>query len=83
MCFHEVFQQQVQSKQTNLLSFKVATCFDSRSHHQTNYWIMSEVHQVKVHIFGIQKYLQQWENVDTIEVGIYNIIYIKTYPSVP
>jgi hypothetical protein len=25
-------------------------------------WTMFEVHQVKVHIFGIPKYLQQWEN---------------------
>jgi hypothetical protein len=36
---------------------------------------------VKVHIFGIPKCLQQCENVDTIEVDIYNIIYnIKMYP---
>ena len=38
---------------TNLLSIKVATYFDSRSHHQVNYWTMFELHQVKVHIFGI------------------------------
>jgi len=44
---------------TNLLSNKVATCFDSRSHHQANYWTMYEVRQVKVHIFGIPKCLQQ------------------------
>jgi hypothetical protein len=37
---------------------------------------MYEVHQVKVHIFGIPKCLQEWENVCTNEVGIYNIIYI-------
>jgi len=37
---------------------------------------MFEVHQVKVHIFGIQKCLQLCENVGTIEVNIYNIIYI-------
>jgi hypothetical protein len=42
---------------------------------------MFEVHQLKVHIFVIYKYLQQWEEVDIIEVDIYNIIYIKTYPS--
>jgi len=34
---------------TILLSIKVVTCFDSRSHHQANYWTMFEVHQVKVH----------------------------------
>jgi len=44
---------------------------------------MFEVHQVKVHIIGIPKYLQQWENVGTNEVDIYNIIYIKMYPYVP
>jgi len=44
---------------------------------------MFEVHQVKVHIFGTPKYLQQWENVDTIEVDIYNIVYNKRYPCVP
>ena len=37
---------------------------------------MFEVHQVKVHIFGIQKCLQQCENVGTIEVNIYSIVYI-------
>jgi len=67
---------------TNLLSIKVATCFDSRSHHQANYWTMFEVHQVKVHIFGIPKCLQQWENVGTFEVDIYSIIYIKIYSHV-
>ena len=56
---------------TNLLPIKVATCFDSRSHHQANYWTMYEVQEVKVHIFGIPKYLQQWENGGTIEVDIY------------
>ena len=30
---------------------------------------------MKVHIFGIPKCLQQCENVDKIEVDIYNIIY--------
>jgi hypothetical protein len=35
---------------------------------------MFEVRQLKVHIFGIPKYLQEWENVDTNEVDIYNII---------
>jgi len=30
--------------------------------------------------FGIPKCLQQCENVSTVEVGIYNIIYIKMYP---
>jgi len=64
------------------MSIKVVTCFDSRSHHQANYRTMFEVHQVKVHIFGIPKCLQQWKNVDTIEVDIYNIIYIKMYPCV-
>jgi hypothetical protein len=48
-----------------------------KSHHQANYWTMYEVHQVKVHIFGTPKYLQQWENVGTNEVDIYKIIYIK------
>jgi len=67
---------------TNILSIKVATCFDSSSHHQANYWTMHEVHQVKVHIFGIPKYLQQWGNVGTNEVDIYNIICIKIYPCV-
>jgi predicted DCC family thiol-disulfide oxidoreductase YuxK len=39
---------------TNLLSIiDVATCFDSQSHHQANYWTMFRVHQVKVHTFGI------------------------------
>jgi len=38
---------------------------------------MYEVHQVEGHIFGIPKYLQQWENVGTNEVDIYNIIYIN------
>ena len=61
---------------TNLLSIKVATCFDSRSHHKANYWTMFEVRQVKVHIFGIPKCLRQWENVGTNEVDIYNIIYV-------
>jgi len=40
---------------------------------------MFEVHQVKVHIFAIPKCLQQWENVGTVEVDIYNIIYIKYF----
>jgi hypothetical protein len=40
---------------------------------------MFEVHQVKVHIFGILKCLQQRENVDTVEVNIYNIIYNKMF----
>ena len=31
---------------TNLLSIKVATCFDSRSQHQANYWTMYEVHYI-------------------------------------
>jgi len=45
---------------TNLLSIiNMATCFDSQSHHQANYWTMFEVQQVKVHTFGIPKYLQQ------------------------
>jgi len=44
---------------------------------------MFEVHQVKVHIFGIPKCLQQCENVGTNEVDIYNIIYNKIYPCVP
>jgi len=44
---------------------------------------MYEVHQVKVHISGIPEYLQQWENVDTNKVDIYNVIYIKMYPRVP
>ena len=44
---------------------------------------MYEVQEVKVHIFGIPKYLQQWENVGTNEVDIYNITYIKIYPCVP
>jgi len=35
---------------TILLSIKVVTCFDSRSHHQANYWTMFEVHQVKVQV---------------------------------
>ena len=43
---------------------------------------MYEAHQAKVHIFVIPKFLQQWENVDTTEVGIYNIMYIKIYPCV-
>jgi hypothetical protein len=30
---------------TNLLSIEVATCFDSRSHHQANYWTTYEVRQ--------------------------------------
>ena len=60
---------------TDLLSIRVATCFDSGSHHQANYWTMFEVHQVKLHIFGIPKCLQQCENVGTIKVNIYNIIY--------
>jgi len=60
---------------TNLLSIiNVATCFDSRSHHQANYWTMFVVHQLKVHILGIPKCLQQWETVGTIEVGITVII---------
>jgi hypothetical protein len=38
---------------------------------------MFEIYPVEVHIFGILKCLQQWENVDTIEVDIYNLyIYI-------
>jgi hypothetical protein len=61
---------------TILLLIKVATCFDSRSH-QANCWTIYVVHQVKVHIFGIPKYLQQWEKVGTNEVNIYNILYIK------
>ena len=36
---------------TNLLPIKVATCLDSRSHHQANYWTMFEAHQVKGHIW--------------------------------
>jgi hypothetical protein len=63
----------------NLLSIKVATCFDSRSRHQASYKTMFQVHQVKVHFFGIAKYLQLWENVDTNEVYIYNITYILKY----
>jgi hypothetical protein len=43
---------------TNLLSIKVATCFDSRSHHQANYRTTFEIHQVKVQIFGIPKCLR-------------------------
>ena len=35
---------------------------------------MFKVRQVKVHIFGIPKCLQQWQNVDTDEVGITVII---------
>ena len=66
---------------TNLLSIKVATCFDSRSHHKANYWIMFEVHQVKVHIFGIQKCSQQWENVGTFshrcKQNVVNILLTK------
>ena len=42
---------------------------------------MFEVHQVKVHIFGIQKCLQQCEKVNTNKVDIYNILYIRRYPS--
>jgi len=37
---------------------------------------MFEVHQVKVHN-GVPKCLQQCENVGTVEVDIYNIIYNK------
>jgi len=35
---------------------------------------MFEVHQAKVHIFGIPKILQNYENVDTVEVGITKIL---------
>jgi hypothetical protein len=38
---------------------------------------MFEVHQVKVHISGITKCLQQWENVDKIEVDI--VMNVKIY----
>jgi len=31
---------------------------------------MFKVHQVAVHIFGIPKCLQQYENVDTNEIGV-------------
>jgi hypothetical protein len=64
---------------TILLSIKVATRFDSRSHHQANYWTMCEVQQVKVHVSGIPKCLQQWENVGTNEVDIFNINLICTH----
>ena len=37
----------------------------------------------KCTFFGIPKCLQQRENVDTIEVDIYSIIYNKMYPCVP
>ena len=40
---------------------------------------MFEVHQVKMHNFGIPKCLQQYENVGTVEVDTYNIIYNKIY----
>jgi len=33
---------------------------------------MYGVQQVKVHIFGIPKFLQKWEDVRTNEVDIYN-----------
>jgi hypothetical protein len=53
-CINPKYSKSKFSQNTaDLLSIKVATCFDSRSHHQANYWIMYEVHQVKVHIFGI------------------------------
>jgi hypothetical protein len=41
---------------------------------------MFEVHEVKVHIFGIPKCLQQYKNVGTVEVDTYSIIYNKMYP---
>jgi hypothetical protein len=41
---------------------------------------MFEVHQVKVNILGIPKFLQQWENVDINKFDIYYIyIYIYIY----
>jgi len=64
------FKSKFSQNTTNLLSIKVATCFDLRLHHQANYRTMYEVHQVKVHILGIPKCLQQWENVGTNEVDI-------------
>jgi len=41
---------------------------------------MFKVHQVKVHIFGIPKFLQQLENLDANEVDITTITqYIKKH----
>ena len=34
---------------------------------------------MKMHNFGIPKCLQQYENVGTVEVDTYNIIYNKIY----
>ena len=64
--FTNYSKSQFSQNTTNLLSIKVATCFDSRSRHQASYWTMFEEHQVKVYIWD-PKCLQQCENVNTIE----------------
>jgi hypothetical protein len=51
---------------TNLLSIKVATRFDSRSHHQANYWTMYEVHEVKVHTDVPQTWFNNWPDDDSL-----------------
>jgi hypothetical protein len=38
---------------------------------------------VKVHTFGITKCLQQCENVGTVEIGIYSIIYRVSTKTLP
>ena len=70
MYFYLTSQDKFQSQNTtNLLSIiNVATCFDSQSHHLANHWTVFKVHQVKVHIFGIRKCLQEHEeSVNTVE----------------
>ena len=55
---HKYSKSKFSQNTTNLLSIKMATCFDSQSHHQANYRTMLKVHEVKVHIFGTPKCLQ-------------------------
>ena len=47
--------------------------------HQANHWNIFKVHQVKVHIFGIPKCLQKYENVNRNEVCIVIITDILKY----
>ena len=53
-----VYKIKFSQNTTNLLSIKLATCFDSKGHHQANYWTMFKVHQETTHIFRISKCLQ-------------------------
>ena len=65
----------------------VSTCFDSKSHRQTNRWIISEVHEVTVYILGLQQvykgdhYYEITWNANLMQQGNFSNVFLARHVS--